>query len=112
MSLAVAVIILHSIIAHDHKMGMSAEDHISAHSCVVSVFDNYVLGFHIANGEGHLEQFVASDIAVDHSKVLIALVDLVSQDCGESVTAFASTPSIQYSIPDYEYPTLRGPPQA
>jgi hypothetical protein len=73
MSLAVVVIILHSIIAHDHKTGMSAEDHLAAHSCAVSVFDNFVLDFHIANGEGHLEHFVSSDTSFNHNLAVISL---------------------------------------
>jgi len=112
MSLAVVVIILHSIIAHDHKSGMSAEDHIAAHSCAVSVFDNLVLDFHIANGEGHLEHYVSSDTSFDHNLVVIALLASISQDCDRGEATYAGEPSTQYGIPDYyQYITLRGPPQ-
>jgi hypothetical protein len=80
--LAVMVILLHSVIAHEHVSEMSDVEHFTAHKNPASVFDTIALSFHVDSGSGHLENFVeqvadgfghdnfvndAADIVVVHS---------------------------------------------
>lgn len=111
MSLAVVVVLLHNMIAHEHAGEMSDQEHISAHSCTVTVLDTIVLGLHVDGGEGHLEHFVASNVDFDFNFVL---VDSIYATSSESI---ASVPSIRTGLPIYFNPScqlfpLRGPPAA
>ena len=112
MSMAVVVILLHSIIAHEHKTDMAEEDHLSAHSCAVTLFDNFALGFHLDSGEGHLEHFVTSNTDFDQavSSLVLEYTDNYPVTLGRLHSVVS--PVEVCLDPHYFCLTLRGPPLA
>ena len=60
--LASMVVVLHTIISHEHHSEMSSEAHWSAHQQASSLFDNVVLTLHMDAGSGHLEAYLDIDL--------------------------------------------------
>ena len=52
------IILLHTVIAHEHSQKTNQIAEISAHECSIIIFDGVKHTFGIDHGDGHLEQFI------------------------------------------------------
>lgn len=59
--LATTVVILHSIVPHNHHCNLSPEEHAKEHQSANSLLDFIALGFHADHGEGQWEDFSSSN---------------------------------------------------
>ena len=109
--LAVLVVLLHTVIAHEHVSEMSEVEHFTAHKQALSVFDNIALGFHVDSGSGHLENFVK--LSADHSNdhLFVSNMDVYHHVLQESHSLVVDLPIGVYRAGDPSSIALRGPPK-
>jgi hypothetical protein len=67
MFLALSLLLLHSVIPHEHHSDMDDVLHYESHTCATSLFDLIQLSFHNNPGDHHLEEFQVTDqIVLDY----------------------------------------------
>lgn len=108
LSIAVGgIILLHSLIPHEHYPKTNNTAEFQSHECSTTFFDGVKFTFGLDHGDGHLEQFVKVQLDVPEmllSEILIIVFDnnsniLIGSD-SEEIYAWLNLP------PD----PLRGPP--
>ena len=65
VQIACVILLLHTILPHDHNGVASAEDDNSEYQEVHNFLDWITLAFHADFGEGHLENFLSSELDLD-----------------------------------------------
>ena len=109
--LAAIVVLLHTVVAHEHISEMSDVEHFTSHKITASVFDNIALSFHVDSGSGHLENFVEQ--VADH----FSHDSLVNDAVGYTVihlsiyTYSIPGPGFSPNSPKRRTRNLRAPPQ-
>lgn len=109
--MAVMVILLHTVIAHEHVSEMSEVEHFTSHTRPASVFDTIASSFHVDSGSGHLENFV-EQVADDfsHDNFVNDAADYVVIHSTIFTYSIAS-PGFTPNTPKRQTRSLRAPPQ-
>jgi hypothetical protein len=73
-SVIAGVIILHTVIAHEHSPRSNQVAELSAPLCKVILFDSVKHTFGIDHGDGHLEQFVKVNLETPSPLILTTVI--------------------------------------
>ena len=113
--LATMVVILHSVVPHNHHCNLSPEEHAKEHQSADSLLDFIALGFHGDHGEGQWEDFSGgnevqtplSDAVFVAGCIQVPSTDLVYT---ESIEAFFGVRPGILNRGLWDSDLLRGPP--
>lgn len=61
MVMAGAILLLHSLLPHEHHRDLDDEEHVVRHEMATSLVDFIKLAFHLDQGEDHLENFKVTE---------------------------------------------------
>lgn len=112
--LAGAILMLHTVLPHEHHSELKATEHEVQHETAHSLLDFLKLAFHMDQGEGHLEDYKTSSTVYFHFDAVVSAVIVPSF---EPVLSYSlSTPqyTTQTKIPPRYFCSslrFRGPPQ-
>ena len=101
------IILLHSVIPHEHYVKISNAPGFQTHECSTTLFDDVKFNFDLHHEEGHLEQFVQVNLA-GPELLLIEVLNIVFVDDRNLFTGSdAEEIYIWLNLPP---DPLRGPP--
>lgn len=111
--LAGALLMFHTVVAHQHHTELSQKEHIVQHQSAVSLFDYIELALHLDQGEGHLENYQTAN-ELQFIPVAVSS-DAPSFTFNRSVeeSLEVSFPTTQDTLPEryyISYLRFRGPP--
>ena len=107
LSLAIGgIILLHSVIPHEHYVKTNDAPEIQAHECSTTLFDGVKHTFGLNHGDGHLEQFVKV-IMVTPKLTLSGIVEIVFVENNKTIETISP---IIYTDLNSPPDPLRGPP--
>lgn len=108
LSIAVGgVILIHSVIPHEHYVEINDTPEFQSHECSTTIFEGVKLSFGLNHGNGHLEQFVKVHLTVP-DMLLSEILDIVFVD--DSNLFVGSGPEEIYAWFNLPPVPLRGPP--
>ncbi|MEP2026225.1 MAG: hypothetical protein ABJH98_03590 [Reichenbachiella sp.] len=109
-----AILLLHSVLPHEHHDELNSQQHLIAHETANSLMDLIKLAFHFNPGKNHLEEFEPiKEYQSDFLAPIIAEVALVLKPIllNETQVNFPSFKSGFIIRHLYEELRFRGPPQ-
>ena len=108
LSMAVGgIILLHSVIPHEHYAKINVTPEFQSHECTTTLFEGVKLTFGLDHGDGHLEQFVK--VYFDAPELLLTdILNIVFVDDSNSLIGSDSDQICAWlNLPP---DPLRGPP--
>ena len=107
LSLAIGgIILLHSVIPHEHYVKANDAPEIQSHECSTTLFDGVKHTFGLNHGDGHLEQFVK--VVIDGPKLTLSgIIEVVFV---ENIEKTETISPIIYTELNSPPDPLRGPP--
>jgi hypothetical protein len=107
LSIAIGVIILlHSVIPHEHNEISNESAEIQSHECSTTFFDGVKFTFGLDHGDGHLEQFVK--VVTDSPKLTLSGInEVVFVEIDKKIE---TATTILYANCEAPPDQLRGPP--
>lgn len=107
LSLAIGgIILLHSVIPHEHSEKRSDVLEIQSLECSTTLFDGVKFTFGLDHGDGHLEQFVK--VVINSPKLTLSgIKELIFVENNLNLKPFAKIIYIDLNLPP---DPLRGPP--
>ena len=113
ISLAGAILLLHSILPHKHHTELNALEHVTQHESATSLLDFIKLAFHLDQGEDHLENFKVAEqyqLSIDlfvFSQLDFSLEAKVVELWSIDFPVYQYTQYHKYLLPQLRF---RGPP--
>lgn len=112
--LAGAILLMHSILPHEHHSELDENQHVEDHETASSLLDYIKLAFHLDPGQNHLEEFQVSK-QIQAPLVLNMPVEFVYEAVPELMEERVIVlPAYQFNFKTrFKHQTLRfrGPPQ-
>ena len=111
--LAASILMLHSLLPHEHHDEISAERHSYEQKGADSLLDHLLLAFHANLGENHLEEY-------EKSSAIVALVFIAVEEINYEFTSqwvivkeeeYCQTESLSNHLLLTNQYRFRGPPQ-
>ncbi|GEM_PF-948540 len=112
--LAAMLLLLHTLLPHEHHSELDAIEHFQAHQQASSIFDYLRLAFHFSPGQNHLEDYQTSgyDLSLISPFILIntdqPVVLMTSETLVKNIPPYLSELRIKYLHPSLSF---RGPPR-